>query len=73
MDEHFNDLFNRGVRSRTRPSARRSMRSCRITSNENAFFIPMWEQVITYGVRDNLQGFTPDSGIQPEIRYMSFA
>ena len=48
-------------RSRTRPNARRSTRSCMDYIYENAFFIPMWEQVITYGIRDNLQGFTPDS------------
>ena len=73
MDEHFNDLFNRGVEEQDEAERQAIYEELQDYIYENAFFIPMWEQVITYGVRDNVQGFTPDSGIQPEIRYMSFA
>ena len=73
MDEKFNQLFNDGIAEQDEAKRQEIYEELQDYIYENAFFIPMWEQVITYGVRDYVQGFIPDSGIQPEIRYLSFS
>ena len=63
-DEHYNDLYEKGASEMDEAARLEIYKELQQYTYENAFQIPMYQQVITYGVRDYVENFIPDAGLQ---------
>ena len=72
-DERYNELYEQGASEMDETARAEIYAELQAYVYENAFQIPMYQQVITYAVRDYVEGFVPDAGLQLEFKYMSIA
>ena len=70
-DEHYNELYEQGASEMDETARAEIYQELQAYTYENAFQIPMYQQVITYGVRDYIEGFIPDAGLQLDCKLIS--
>ena len=73
QDEKFNELYEAGLRELDEEKRLAIYSELQKYIFDEALQVPMYEQIITYGVRDYVQGFIPDPGVQLDFRLMSIA
>ena len=70
-DEHYNELFDQGAAEMDETARAEIYQELQQYVYENAFQIPMYQQIITYGVRDYIDGFIPDAGLQLDLKVIT--
>ena len=70
-DAKYNELFDQGAAEMDETARAEIYKELQQYVYENAFQIPMYQQVITYGVRDYIEGFLPDAGVQLDLKLIT--
>lgn len=70
-DAKYNELFDQGAAEMDETARAEIYKELQAYIYENAFQIPMYQQVITYGVRDYIEGFLPDAGVQLDLKLIT--
>lgn len=70
-DAKYNELFDKGNAELDVEKRAEIFAELQSYVFENAFQIPMYQQIITYGTRDYIEGFIPDAGLQVDCRVIT--
>ena len=70
-DEHYNELYTQGAAELDETKRAEIYQELQAYVYENAFQIPMYQQVITYAIRDYIEGFIPDAGVQLDLKLIT--
>ena len=72
-DERYNELMEEGLKEMDTEKRAEIYHELQAYVFENAIQIPMFEEIITYAVRDYVVGFVPDGGLQIDFKTLSIA
>ena len=72
-DARYNELMEEGLREMDETKRAAIYEELQQYVYENAIQIPMFEEIITYAVRDYVVGFVPDGGLQIDFKTLSIA
>lgn len=72
-DEEFNRLYDAGLVEMDEAKRAEIYKELQKYVFEAALQVPMYEQIITYGIRDYVLNFVPDSGLQLDLKKFSIA
>ncbi len=67
-DEHYNELFEQGAAELDETKRAEIYAELQAYDHDNAYHIPLFQQIITYGVRDYIENFEPDAGLQLDCK-----
>ena len=63
-----NELFEQGAAELDETKRAEIYAELQAYDHDNAYHIPLFQQIITYGVRDYIENFEPDAGLQLDCK-----